>query len=219
MQSTLSVLSGGWGAGRGWGRLSPLSLSVGQKVLPLPLDRGTGDFGVSTSGLVNIYDVLVIFFLTMWRGWWIPTAKQPPPPPRGMPATTRPFLCSRGPFQASVSRPKPTCLVQELLAPAMAQQRAPQLPSGKEGPTLLPSPSSAVTRGSWCSSVPPFLQQKRGIGQPSLAPLPTTSSHLALSGLASLSDFLRTKTKKKKKKIIKKAIKNLKLSENYCLLY
>uniref|UniRef100_A0ABI8AA22 Actinin alpha 4 n=1 Tax=Felis catus TaxID=9685 RepID=A0ABI8AA22_FELCA len=47
MQSTLSVLSGGWGwgwgvgwAGRGWGRLSPLSLSVG----PLPLHRGEGDF-------------------------------------------------------------------------------------------------------------------------------------------------------------------------------
>lgn len=71
MQSTLSVFSGGGWAGRGWGRLSPLSSSVG----PLSLDRGEGEFGVSASGLVNIYDVLFCF-LTMWRGKWIPTAKQ-----------------------------------------------------------------------------------------------------------------------------------------------
>lgn len=66
----------GW-AGRGWGRLSPLSL-VGQEVLSLsPWLGGWETFRVSTSGLVNIY-IVSFCFLTMWRGRWIPTAKQVP---------------------------------------------------------------------------------------------------------------------------------------------
>lgn len=76
-----SFLGGGGREGLGQA-LSSLSVSRPEGSLPLPLDRGTGDFGVSTSGLLNIYDVLVNFFVTMWRGWWIPTAKQPPPRPR-----------------------------------------------------------------------------------------------------------------------------------------
>lgn len=83
MQSTLSALSGG--GGWGWGReglgqaLSSLCVGWPGGSLPLPLNGGRETFGVSASGLVNIYDVLFCFvFLNYVEGTVHPHSKKVP---------------------------------------------------------------------------------------------------------------------------------------------
>lgn len=171
MQSTLSVLSGGWGAGRGWGRLSPLSLSVGQKVLPLPLDRGTGDFGVSTSGLVNIYDVLVIFFFNYVEGMVDPHSKTAPPrPPEACPPPPAPSSAPEGLSRPPCPGQSPRALSRNCSRLRWPSRGHHSYPAGKRAPPCSLHPPLQLPGAAGVAQYPPSCNRSVGLGSPALHP-------------------------------------------------
>lgn len=166
MQSTLWVLSGGRRVGReGLGQvLSSLFVSWPGGSLPLPLDRGAGDSGVSTSGLVNIYDVCLFFKLCRGDSGSLQQNRSPVSPRNTCHILPLPLLLrslqglphpGQSPTWPYVPFPGTNCSCLR-----WAQQRAPQLPNRKEDPTLLSSPLSPSLRllgggGALCRSAPP----------------------------------------------------------------
>lgn len=143
MQSTLcrSCWGAGGQGGAGAGSL-PLSLVAGRKALPPP-GWGREAYGVSASGLVNIYDVLFrfgfFFFFNFVEGTVDPQQNGPPPSPRNGTPTPPPTPSPPRSLQG-LQHPgqSPTCLVQEPPSLRRALQGVPRPPGRKED---LPAPS------------------------------------------------------------------------------
>lgn len=155
--------------------------------------------GVSASGLVNIYDVLFCsVLLTMWRGHWVPTAKQVPSKPWEHPLPQPSlFLCPKVPSRPPTSRPKPDVPCPGTARPMMGPAEGATAARQEGGPTCswLPSPHLPSPGDEGVQLSPPlFCNRGVGLGRPAFHPQPPP--HLALSGPAYLSDFSKDQKKK-----------------------
>lgn len=225
MQSTLAVLSGGRGAGRGWGGLSPLCLCVRcQGSFPLPWTSLRDTSRVRLLVWEMYMMCWVLGFFKLFGGDGGSHSKTCSLPALGMPLT--PSFAPEVPSRPPTSRPKPDVpcpgAAWACSGPSRGRHSHPQ----EGGPACSsPLPCRGPRRG--CSSVPSLCN--RGAGwAPSLSlslPLPVPSQPPPLLCLDLHIRFSKplththTKYTKKNKKIHKNYKKNLKLSENYYLLY
>lgn len=165
----------------------------------------------------------------MWRGQWIPTAKQVPSGPKECPPQPAPsFSPPEVPSRPPTSRPKPYVPCPGTAHTCDGPSRGHHsYPIGKRthpAPFILPLLCDCQEVGQ-CSSVSPSATEE-WIGHPAFYPCPqplTPGFVWTWVSLRSSKDQNQNKKTKKKKthKITKKkkAIKNLNLSENYYLLY
>lgn len=206
-------------AGRGWGRLSPLSLWLARRFSPLPMDRGTGDLW-GQHFWSGKYMYCFVFFLNYGRESESPQQNRSPLSPRNVLHTLS--LARRSRQGLPHPGQSPMCLVQEPSAPEMGpaegttatqQEGGPHPVPFAPPPSPLPPPLRLPGDEGVQLTSPPFLQQRSGVGPTRLLLLSPASPHLALSGPASLSRFSKDqkqankKLKKKKKKVTKKSYK------------
>lgn len=151
--------------------------------LSLPLDGGREAYGVSASGLVNIYDVLFrfgffFFFLTV-EGTVDPQQNRPPPSPRNGTPTPPPPLLPRGPFKASHIQAKARrALSRNRRACDGPCRGCPGRPAGKRTCLLRLASPPTWRHQNMRGFSPPLFCDRRGARQTSLQPSPPANPPL-----------------------------------------
>lgn len=174
MQSTLAVLSGGRGAGRGWGGLSPLCLCVRcQGSFPLPWTSLRDTSRVRLLVWEMYMMCWVLGFFKLFGGDGGSHSKTCSLPALGMPLT--PSFAPEVPSRPPTSRPKPDVpcpgAAWACSGPSRGRHSHPQ----EGGPACSsPLPCRGPRRG--CSSVPSLCNRGAGLGaQPLTFPPPPRS--------------------------------------------
>lgn len=189
-------------AGRGWGRLSPLSCGWPGGSLPSQWTGEQEPFGVSTSDLVNI--CIVCFFLNYGRDSESPQQNRSPLSPRNVLHTLS--LARRSCQGLPHPGQSPMCLVQEPSAPEMGpaegttatqQERGPHPVPFAPPPLPLPLPLR-LPGDEGVQLTPPFsVAEEWGWADQTFAPVPSQPSPCFVWTCVS-QDFLRTKNKQTK---------------------